>query len=175
MADGANVAIRLHGSMVLNAGLGRAVVRFGAGNIPDALFRLFPGDKSGQADDLVAVPFSVAKEATFAYDLAGATDEENILGVPVDWGAVKMVGVVVDDPATGKKLWFGPQGAEDAAPLWFPDATADSKQEVHDMLFVGSRADGWAIETDATKIVISNPATTGDPVTGWMILAGVQA
>lgn len=175
MADGANVAIRLHGPMVLNAGLGRAVVRFGAGDIPDALFRLFPGDKSGQADDLVAVPFSVAKEATFTYDLAGATDEVNILGVPVDWDAVKMIGVVVNNPTAGKSLWFGPQGETGAADLWFPDATADSKMQVRDTLFVGDRNDGWPIGSGETKLVISNPATTGDPVTGWLVAAGVKS
>lgn len=147
--------------------------RFGTSPTPSGLFQLSDGTGTGQANQTYEAVLSIAAGATSLIDLKGGNSEKDVLGVALAMTAVKGVELILTTaPATGVSLRFGPQGATNAAQLWFQAATANFWIEVKDRFAHFDRHAGWALGASTKVLAINNPgaATVG----AWIRVIGTK-
>jgi hypothetical protein len=171
---GLDLRMEWRGYANATAGVGKATARWGGPVLPAALFRLFDGTAAGQANDAAYTAFSVAFGAAFDWDLKGGAGEVNFNGQALSWQTLKCLMVVVTAPAAGKELRLGPQNRTNAAQLWFSGVDADSYVVARDLYWQSDPNAGWAIGASTKIVSLTNPAGSGDPITGYMIAAGVK-
>ncbi|HEY1191553.1 MAG TPA: hypothetical protein VGE74_28230 [Gemmata sp.] len=160
------------GVLMESAGL-RFRSRFDSAPAPSGLVSLGDGTGSGQANDVYEALLTVATGTTTLIDLKGGGGETNVLNQTLAFTKVKGVELILTTaPAAGVSLRLGPQGATNAAQLWFQAATANFWQEVRDRFAMFDRVTGWSLDATHKVLAISNPGA--DDVSCWLRVIGVR-
>ena len=147
--------------------------RYGDAPTPAGDLTLGDGTGSGQANDAFEKAFTVAAGATLLIDLKGGTGELNVLNQALAFTKVKGFELILTTPpAAGVSLQVGPQGAANAAQLWFQATTANFWEEVRDRVAKFDRAVGWALDATHKVLALKNPGAAS--VSGWLRILGVR-
>ena len=149
--------------------------RYGTAPAPDGTLALTGGTGSGQANDVYETAFTLAAGATLLIDLKGGNGERSSLEPAnlLAFTAVKGLELILTTPpAAGVSLLVGPQGAANAAQLWFQAASANFWEEVRDRVARFDRAVGWALDATHRVLALKNPGATS--VSGWLRVIGTR-
>lgn len=147
--------------------------RFGTSPTPSGLWQVTNGTGAGQANSAYEVAFSVAAGATRLVDLKGGNGEKDVLQAALAMTAVKGVELVLTTaPAAGVSLRLGPQGATDAAQLWFAGVAAGDYVVVRDRFANLDRYTGWALGASTKVLAIHNPGASA--VAAWLRVIGTK-
>lgn len=147
--------------------------RFDSPPAPSGVVTLTDGSGANQANDVFEKLLTVPHGGTTLIDLKGGTGEVNVLNQALAFTKVKSVELILTTaPASGVSLRVGPQGATNAAQLWFQAATANFWAEVRDRFAVFDRVTGWALDGTHKVLAISNPGAAD--VSAWLRVIGVR-
>lgn len=160
------------GVLVGSAGL-QYRSRFGHAPAPAGAIALSDGTGANQANDVFERLVTVPDGEALLIDLKGGAGELNVLNQPLAFAAVKSVELILTTaPAAGVSLRVGPQGAANAAQLWFQAATANFWTEVRDRFAMFDRVTGWGLDATHKVLAISNPGAAD--VSAWLRIIGVR-
>lgn len=153
-------------------GSASARLRWGTAPLPAGKFRLFDGAIDGACNQIAVTSFGVAASGAWEYDLRGGGGELDLVNRGLSLASLKLLLVVVTDPAATKSLWFGPQNRSNTAQLWFNGVVAADRCQVRDYFWQSDRQSGWAVSSGNGKIALTNPGSV--TVAGTVLVAGVK-
>jgi hypothetical protein len=152
-----------------------AVQAFGAaGQLPAMSLAIGPGNGvPDQANTLYRTDFSVAFGVTLGVDLKGGGGEKDVLNVALSLSRVVWLALEITNPGAGVSLQFGPQNITNAWQGPWGGVTALFYSTVIRRWEQDDPYAGWGVVDATHKILgLKNPAGSGNPVTGTLLVAG---
>lgn len=147
-------------------------VQVGSAGFGALTFTLDNGSGDNQGNQMYAARLTVAAGGGVSLNLSDGT-LKNFRGQSIAFSAVKLALVAVVDPDGVKKVWVGPQGVANAAPLWFKGTGSDAADGVDRGLLQTNLKAGWAVSAPGSQVLrIANPG--GSAVDVDVVLVGVQ-